>query len=100
MYGAVIRPASRIWRQQHGNLIDIQVPDIGDFDQVTVIELLVKPGDSVKRGTIPADGGVRQGIHGNPFESRRCRQASCKVALGDKVKRRARWCCCSKAADA
>ncbi|MCJ7800300.1 MAG: biotin/lipoyl-binding protein, partial [Polaromonas sp.] len=29
-------------------LIDIQVPDIGDFDEVTVIELLVKPGDTVK----------------------------------------------------
>ncbi len=30
------------------NLIDIKVPDIGDFDEVTVIELLVKPGDTVK----------------------------------------------------
>jgi pyruvate dehydrogenase E2 component (dihydrolipoamide acetyltransferase) len=29
-------------------LIDIQVPDIGDFDEVTVIELLVKAGDTVK----------------------------------------------------
>ncbi|MEP7298659.1 MAG: FAD-dependent oxidoreductase, partial [Burkholderiales bacterium] len=29
-------------------LIDIKVPDIGDFKDVTVIELLVKPGDSVK----------------------------------------------------
>ena len=29
-------------------MVDIQVPDIGDFDEVTVIELLVKPGDSVK----------------------------------------------------
>ncbi len=29
-------------------LIDIQVPDIGDFKDVAVIELLVKPGDSVK----------------------------------------------------
>ncbi len=28
-------------------LVDIQVPDIGDFDEVTVIELLVKPGDTV-----------------------------------------------------
>jgi pyruvate dehydrogenase E2 component (dihydrolipoamide acetyltransferase) len=28
--------------------IEIQVPDIGDFDEVAVIELLVKPGDSVK----------------------------------------------------
>jgi pyruvate dehydrogenase E2 component (dihydrolipoamide acetyltransferase) len=29
-------------------LVDIQVPDIGDFDEVAVIELLVKPGDEVK----------------------------------------------------
>ena len=29
-------------------LVDIQVPDIGDFDEVAVIELLVKPGDVVK----------------------------------------------------
>src|SRR5665811_1391892 len=29
-------------------LVDIQVPDIGDFDEVTVIELLVKAGDTVK----------------------------------------------------
>ena len=28
--------------------MDIKVPDIGDFDEVTVIELLVKAGDSVK----------------------------------------------------
>ena len=27
--------------------IEVQVPDIGDFDEVTVIELLVKPGDTV-----------------------------------------------------
>ena len=30
------------------NLIDIKVPDIGDFDEVTVIEVLVKPGDSIR----------------------------------------------------
>ena len=28
--------------------LDIKVPDIGDFDEVTVIELLVKVGDTVK----------------------------------------------------
>jgi len=28
-------------------IIDIKVPDIGDFDEVTVIELLVKPGDTI-----------------------------------------------------
>ena len=29
-------------------LVDIKVPDIGDFDEVGVIELLVKVGDTVK----------------------------------------------------
>jgi pyruvate dehydrogenase E2 component (dihydrolipoamide acetyltransferase) len=28
-------------------LIEVKVPDIGDFDEVAVIELLVKPGDTV-----------------------------------------------------
>ena len=29
-------------------IIEIKVPDIGDFKDVAVIELLVKPGDTVK----------------------------------------------------
>ena len=29
-------------------LLDIQVPDIGDFDAVSVIEVMVKVGDTVK----------------------------------------------------
>ena len=29
-------------------IIDIKVPDIGDFDEVGVIEVLVKPGDTIK----------------------------------------------------
>ena len=29
-------------------VIEIKVPDIGDFKDVTVIEVLVKPGDAVK----------------------------------------------------
>ena len=28
--------------------IEIKVPDIGDFKDVAVIELLVKPGDSIR----------------------------------------------------
>ena len=28
--------------------VDVLVPDIGDFDEVTVIEVMVKPGDAVK----------------------------------------------------
>ncbi len=30
------------------SLIDILAPDIGDFDEVTVIELMVKPGDTIQ----------------------------------------------------
>ena len=29
-------------------LVEVRVPDIGDFKDVAVIELLVKPGDTVK----------------------------------------------------
>ena len=31
-------------------LVDIKVPDIGDFEEVAVIELMVKVGDTVKEG--------------------------------------------------
>ena len=27
--------------------VDVKVPDIGDFAEVSVIELLVKPGDNI-----------------------------------------------------
>ena len=30
------------------SVMEIKVPDIGDFKEVEVIELLVKPGDTVK----------------------------------------------------
>src|SRR6185369_16981556 len=32
-------------------LIEIKVPDIGDFKEVGVIEILVKPGDTVQKET-------------------------------------------------
>ena len=57
--------------------IDVVVPDIGDFKDVPVIEVHVKPGDTVKAGR-PADhAGIRQGQHGYPGAlrtavSRRC----------------------------
>ena len=31
-------------------LVEVKVPDIGDFKEVEVIELLVKPGDTIKIG--------------------------------------------------
>jgi pyruvate dehydrogenase E2 component (dihydrolipoamide acetyltransferase) len=39
--GAVANPAS-------SGTFDVEVPDIGDFSDVEVIELMVKPGDAVK----------------------------------------------------
>lgn len=62
----------------------ISVPDLGDFDEVDVIEILVKPGDAIAEGDsvvtlesekaameLPAPvGGVVKSVH---------------VALGDKV---------------
>ena len=30
------------------SIIDIKVPDIGDFKEVAIIEVLVKPGDAIK----------------------------------------------------
>ena len=29
------------------NVIEVKVPDIGDFKEIPIIEILVKPGDSV-----------------------------------------------------
>jgi pyruvate dehydrogenase E2 component (dihydrolipoamide acetyltransferase) len=34
-----------------GNLIEVKVPDIGDFKNIPVIEVLVRPGDPVKKET-------------------------------------------------
>ena len=66
-------------------LLDIQVPDIGDFDEVTVIELMVKPGDTVKADqsliTVESDKASMEipSSHAGVVQS-------ITVKLGDKVK--------------
>ena len=66
-------------------LLEIQVPDIGDFDEVTVIELMVKPGDTVKAEqsliTVESDKASMEipSSHGGVVKQ-------VKVKLGDKVK--------------
>src|SRR5574343_42878 len=66
-------------------LVDIKVPDIGDFDEVAVIELLVKPGDTVKPEqsliTVESDKASMEipSSHGGVVKE-------LKVKLGDKVK--------------
>ncbi|PUE51852.1 dihydrolipoyllysine-residue acetyltransferase [Limnohabitans sp. 2KL-17] len=66
-------------------LVEVQVPDIGDFDEVTVIELMVKVGDAVKAEqsliTVESDKAsmeIPSSTAGVVKEMR--------VALGDKVK--------------
>lgn len=66
-------------------LVDIKVPDIGDFDEVGVIELLVKVGDTVKAEqsliTVESDKASMEipSSHAGVIKELR-------IALGDKVK--------------
>ena len=65
-------------------LVEVKVPDIGDFAQVEVIELLVKPGDTVKAEqsliTVESDKASMEipSSHAGVVQE-------LKVALGDKV---------------
>lgn len=66
-------------------LVEVKVPDIGDFDEVAVIELLVKPGDTIKTEqsllTVESDKAsmeIPSSTAGTLKELR--------VKLGDKVK--------------
>jgi pyruvate dehydrogenase E2 component (dihydrolipoamide acetyltransferase) len=67
-------------------IMEVTVPDIGDFDEVTVIELLVKPGDSVKAEqsliTVESDKASMEipSSHAGVVKE-------LKVGLGDKVKK-------------
>ena len=68
------------------SMIEVKVPDIGDFDSVPIIELFVKVGDSIKAedaictlesdkatmdvpspaaGVVPEDGEEAGGGHGD-----------------------------------
>jgi pyruvate/2-oxoglutarate dehydrogenase complex dihydrolipoamide acyltransferase (E2) component len=66
-------------------MIDIKVPDIGDFDEVAVIELLVKVGDTVKAEqsliTVESDKASMEipSSHAGVVKE-------LKIKLGDKVK--------------
>ena len=68
-----------------GGLIDIEVPDIGDFDEVEIIEVLVSEGDSVDVNqdiiTLESDKAAMEipSPVAGPVKQ-------LKVAVGDKVK--------------
>ena len=65
-------------------LVEVNVPDIGDFDEVTVIELMVKVGDTVKADqsliTVESDKASME----IPSSTAGVVQQM-RVALGDKV---------------
>jgi dihydrolipoamide dehydrogenase len=67
------------------SIIEIKVPDIGDFDEVSVIEVLVKAGDTVKAEqsliTVESDKASMEipSSHAGVVKE-------LKVKLGDKVK--------------
>jgi pyruvate dehydrogenase E2 component (dihydrolipoamide acetyltransferase) len=65
--------------------LEVKVPDIGDFDEVSVIEVLVKPGDTVKAEqslvTVESDKASME----IPSSSAGVVK-EVKVKLGDKVK--------------
>jgi dihydrolipoamide dehydrogenase len=67
------------------SLVEVKVPDIGDFDEVAVIELLVKPGDTIKAEqslvTVESDKASMEipSTHAGVVKE-------LKVKLGDKVK--------------
>ena len=66
-------------------LVEVKVPDIGDFDEVAVIELLVKVGDTVKVEqsliTVESDKASMEIPSSTAGVVKEI-----KVALGDKVK--------------
>ena len=63
---------------------NISVPDIGDFKEVEIIEVLVKPGDEVKKNdpivTLESDKSSVEVP--SPFEGK---ISELKVKIGDKV---------------
>ena len=66
-------------------LVEVKVPDIGDFDEVAVIEVLVKPGDTVKAEqsliTVESDKASMEIPSSTAGVVKEL-----KVKLGDKVK--------------
>ena len=79
-------PASATATSASGSDVDVVVPDIGDFDEVGVIEVLVKAGDTVQAEqsliTVESDKASME------IPSSHAGVVKCvSVAVGDKVKR-------------
>ena len=67
------------------NLVEVKVPDIGDFKDVAVIEVLVKPGEVIAVDTGADHARVRQGVDGGAVDAMPGTVKELKVKVGDKV---------------
>ncbi len=67
-------PAQARPRAAGGPTIEVRVPDIGDFNDVPVIEVFVKPGDTVKAERPAGHARIRQGDDGRAVAARRRRR--------------------------
>jgi pyruvate dehydrogenase E2 component (dihydrolipoamide acetyltransferase) len=69
-----------------GGVVDVVIPDIGDFDEVSVIEVFIKPGDTIKAEqsliTVESDKASMEipSSHAGVVKD-------LKVKVGDKVKK-------------
>jgi len=77
---SVVAPAAA------GGVVDVVIPDIGDFDEVSVIEVFIKPGDTIKAEqsliTVESDKASMEipSSHAGVVKD-------LKVKVGDKVKK-------------
>ena len=63
----------------------VVVPDIGDFKEVEVIEVLVKPGDAVTEGAVAHHARIGQGDDGDSVAGGGRGASELKIKVGDKV---------------
>jgi len=78
------KPAASAAKSQAGGIVEVKVPDIGDFKEVEIIEVLVSVGDSIKADqsliTVESDKASMEipSSHAGVVKE-------LKVKLGDKV---------------
>ena len=90
---AAATPAAR--RRSRDGSIEVVVPDIGDFKDVEVIEVLVEAGRHGGEGAVADHGGKRQGVDGDSVVGGRSGEGTegqaRRQGLAGQSGRRAEW---------
>ncbi len=87
---AAAAPAAAPRRRSGGGPVDVVVPDIGDFDEVAVIEVLRQSRRHDQGRAEPDHGRERQGVDGDPVVARRRREGASRSRSATRSPR-ARW---------